>query len=170
MDDMYAGTDGSENNNIDQANADVLDEEGKTVTINDRFAYEQYLQMFCQENFEKINFFSNLSVYTDDTGKQGFYYGTNYGEIDILATDANGNFVVIELKRERAADKAVNQLGRYMQWVDENLAAKNNKQVRGILIAHTCNNSLLGSVKALRFPVTVLLYKLKIDLTEFSDK
>ncbi len=53
------------------------------------------------------------------------------GLVDILAEDAQGRFVVIELKRRQADFSAVQQLKRYMDEV-QNLK---NKKTRGILIA-----------------------------------
>lgn len=169
IDEEYGEVGSEEGATPDQPAGEPEEEDGETVTIDDRFAYEEYLQLFFKENFKKIDFRSHLSIYSDSSGKQGYYYSTEYGEIDALAVDENGDFVVIELKRARAADQSVNQLGRYLQWVEEKLAVKNNQKVRGILIAHSCNQSLLGSIRALRFPVSVFLYKLKIELTEFKE-
>ena len=76
--------------------------------------------------------------------------------------------MVIELKRDKAADKTVNQISRYVQWVEENLSSKDGKSVRGIIVAHRGNQSLLGSIKALRFSVVVKTYKLKVDLTDMA--
>lgn len=53
------------------------------------------------------------------------------GLVDILAEDAKGRLVVIELKRRQADFNAVQQLKRYMDQV-KNLK---NKETRGILIA-----------------------------------
>jgi len=147
------------------------DDEEKLATIDDRFESESNLQHFIEENFDKIDFGEKLQIYTDKSGRQGVYYPTNNGEVDILALDDVGNYVVLELKRNRAADQTVNQIGRYMQWVEKNLATKDNKGVRGIIIAHKGGKLLEGAVKALRFPVRILLYKLKIELSGLeSDK
>ena len=144
----------------------VEEEEREAATIDDRFAYEDDLQNFVTENFDKLQLGAKLSIYTDSQGRTGTYYPTEYGEIDILATDEQGNYVVLELKRDRAADQAVNQLGRYMQWVDENLASKEGKSVRGILLAHRGNRALLGSVRALRFPVEIVYYSIALSLNQ----
>jgi len=53
------------------------------------------------------------------------------GVVDILAEDAKGRLVVIELKRRQADYNAVMQLKRYMQQV-ENIKGK---ETRGLLIA-----------------------------------
>lgn len=145
-----------------------VDEENEPVTVGDRFFREEDLQYFITDNFENINFGSDLQIYTDAMGRQGLFYKTEIGEIDILATDKDGNYVVIELKRSHASDSAVGQLSRYMQWVEVNLAQKENKSVRGIIVTHKCKSSIMSSVNGLRFPVSVLQYKLKMDLTAFD--
>lgn len=44
----------------------------------------------------------------------GYEYQTNAGVIDILATDSNGNYVVIEVKTGKAGHDAVGQIQKYM--------------------------------------------------------
>ena len=53
------------------------------------------------------------------------------GGIDLYARDAQGRFVVVELKRGKAGHEAVHQLGRYVQAVREQVPGT----VRGILAA-----------------------------------
>jgi len=53
------------------------------------------------------------------------------GVIDILAEDAQGNLVVVEVKRRKADYKAVSQLYRYMKDVEK----IKGKKSRGILLA-----------------------------------
>ncbi|MCX6720337.1 MAG: endonuclease NucS [Candidatus Staskawiczbacteria bacterium] len=141
--------------------------EKESLTTGERFTYEEDLQNFIFENMGKISLGGELELYNDSDGRSGQYYNIkDVGTIDILAIDKEGNFVVIELKRNSAADAVAGQLGRYMQWVEGNLAQKMGKTVRGIIIAHSAKNSLSLSAKALRFPVSIMLYKLKIEMTE----
>jgi hypothetical protein len=53
------------------------------------------------------------------------------GVIDILAEDAEGNLVVVEVKRRKADLNAVTQLHRYMKQVEK----IKGKKTRGILLA-----------------------------------
>lgn len=149
---------------------DIEEGSGEFPTTKDRFAFEEDLQQFIGENFESLRLESGLKLFHDDTGRSGFYYPVTGvgGEIDVLAIDSDGNYVVIELKRDKAPDSAAAQLGRYMQWVEENLAKKDKKSVSGILIAYRGSKSLIDSVKALRFPVKIKYYKLRLDLSDAS--
>jgi RecB family endonuclease NucS len=58
-----------------------------------------------------------LSLYQDETGRDGIENRTDVGPIDILAVDTEGNFVVFELKLSRGPDYAMGQIARYMGWV-----------------------------------------------------
>lgn len=92
-------------------------------------AYEAEVRDFMADCIQKGHL-ESLQLYK---GRQGKEFNTNeVGRIDLLCTDQQGNFVVIELKKDRSSDKVVGQIQRYMGWVKENLAG--DKDVRGIII------------------------------------
>lgn len=62
--------------------------------------------------------------------------------IDILAVDAKGALVVIELKVSRGYDRVVGQLMRYMAWIRKH-QAEMEQQVRGVIIAREISEDLL---------------------------
>lgn len=62
------------------------------------------------------------------------------GFVDCIGKDRDGNFVVVEFKRERASRKAAEQLARYVETL-----RKGNPKVRGILVAP----SLVSDARAL---------------------
>jgi len=64
------------------------------------------------------------------TGRQ---IKTDIGRIDLLAEDAKGTRVVIELKVGEAKDSAIGQIARYMGWYTK----ADGKSARGILIAQS---------------------------------
>jgi RecB family endonuclease NucS len=60
-------------------------------------------------------------------------YSTDVGRIDILAVDAQGGLLVVELKVSRGPDAVCGQLLRYKGWVKRHLAQ--GRRLRGLIIA-----------------------------------
>jgi len=75
-------------------------------------------------------------------------YPTIIGSIDILAIDINKHYVVIELKKGKASDRAVGQLLRYMGYIEKELAK--GKVVRGMIVSESIDRKLKYAVKATR--------------------
>ena len=69
------------------------------------------------------------------------YETVDAGRLDILARDATGRYVVIELKRDLANDAAFGQLLRYMGWIRMNLADGN--EVRGYVIGNEIDDRMV---------------------------
>jgi hypothetical protein len=101
------------------------------------FAYERDLQNYLAKNLHRIE--AGLRVYEEEeiTGLE-FAAGGRY--IDILAVDAQGAYVVIELKVSRGYDRVIGQLLRYMSWVEQNM--ETTKPVRGIIVAKEITDDL----------------------------
>jgi len=83
------------------------------------FAYESDLRNFLAKNLHVLE--RGLRLYEEE-GITGVEFPAGGRFIDILATDANGAYVVIELKVSRGYDRAVGQLRRYMGWIAKNHA------------------------------------------------
>src|SRR5262249_17240118 len=102
----------------------------------------------------------------DQNGKSGVEFPVEDGRIDILATDANNHFVVIELKVGRGRNRALGQLLYYMGWVDKHLG---NGQCRGIIIAKDIPEDLVLAVQ--RVPgVSLYSYKLAVSVELVSSQ
>ncbi len=127
------------------------------------FALERYLEDFIVSNFSTV-FQGKLEILTDPVeGIIGQQYSTDVGVIDILAQDAStGDFVVIELKRGKAADKVVGQVLRYMGWVAESLCDK-NQHVSGLIICGEPDEKLDYALKMLS-NVSVKYYRVDFRL------
>ena len=74
--------------------------------------------------------------------------------IDILAVDAQGHYVVIELKVSRGYERVMGQLLRYMAWVKHNFDS--GKKLRGMIVASEVTEDL---VLAASLVPDVSLYK-----------
>lgn len=115
---------------------------------------EDLLEDFIVNNWNPEVFFgkkhSGLKILKDKNGNLiGQQYDTKVvGIIDILCKDRSNNYVVIEIKKgSDTSDKVVGQLARYMGWIKQNLAKKNN--VVGIIIAGGYDEKLRYVIKAI---------------------
>lgn len=119
----------------------VLDEEPDEDSEDYLFPLESHLRDFIAKNVETLRFNGKtLRLFVDDTGRNGIEYPTDVGQIDVLATDVDGNFVVFELKLDRGPDKALGQLLRYMGWLKSKMAG--NKKVFGVIVAKRIDEKL----------------------------
>lgn len=130
------------------------------------FVLECHLRDFLSRNLESVLINGEtLKLYQDQEGRDGVEYPTGVGPIDILAVDAEGNFVVLELKVRKGPDRAVGQALRYMGWVNKHLA--NGKQVSGVIVA--CNIDEKLKYAASMMPgISLLEYKLRFDLSQVA--
>lgn len=126
------------------------------------FHLERQLQEFIADNLESIPVNGKrLHLYSDGVSS-GREYPTSSGRrIDILAVDDDGNFVVFELKRGEAPDKAIGQIASYMGWVSLNLAHGN--AVSGVIVARSINESLREAIAVVPH-VSLFEYKLRFEL------
>ncbi len=105
-----------------------------------------------------------LSLFKDETGKNGRQYTYKDGRIDLLCVDAaTRDFVVIELKKGEAPHETLLQILRYMSWVRQHLAK--DKDVRGIILSEAADTSLIEVVKEVP-SVEIRYYRLSLDLLD----
>jgi len=71
---------------------------------------------------------------------------TAVGDIDLYAQDADGNLVVMELKRSKATQEAVHQLARYVQKVYQQTP---HQEIRGFLVAPDISNPAMKELNML---------------------
>jgi endonuclease len=116
---------------VEEIEADDADKGGS------EFAYERDLQNYLAKNLHRIE--PGLRLYEDDdiSGLE-FPVGGRY--IDILAVDAQGSYVIVELKVSRGYDRVIGQLLRYMSWVEQNM--ETSKPVRGVIVAKEITDDL----------------------------
>jgi len=72
----------------------------------------------------------NLSFIGDDLKLNRRQLDTDVGRIDLLFEDRRQNLIVVELKLNKIGREAINQLRRYMKWVEK----ETKKEVNGIMV------------------------------------
>ena len=132
------------------------------------FAYEKDLQQFLAKNLELIE--PSLHLYKDDDDDEitGLEFPAGDRFIDILATDKQKDYVIVELKVSKGYDRVVGQLLRYMAWIKQNLATEKQK-VRGVIIAREISDDLIMATSLVP-DVTLLEYQLKVTLQKVTTK
>jgi endonuclease len=130
------------------------------------FALESHLRDYLARNLTSIvDFGSPLTLYTSEDGRDGVEFQTDVGPIDILATDADENFYVFELKLGRGPDAALGQILRYMGWVNQHLAKE--RKVVGVILAADISQKLRYA--ATQVPqVRLMEYELRFSLRPVS--
>lgn len=96
----------------------------------------------------------------------GIEYQTEAGRIDILATDAQGRTVVVELKAGKAKDNALGQLLGYMGCMGEN-TVNQGRVIRGILVASDFEPRVVFAAKSLPM-IKLLRYRVSFELQEIK--
>jgi len=135
----------TDDEDLDDVAGDIDEDNGRGAGARARtadsteFLLERDLQLFLAKHLDRIE--PGLKLY-DDEGVVGLEFEAGGGRrIDILATDATGGLVVIELKVSKGYDRVVGQLLRYVNWVKLNLADK-GQRVRGIIICRSMTDDL----------------------------
>jgi hypothetical protein len=127
------------------------------------FAYEHDLRDYLARNLRLIN--PSLTLYQDE-GINGVEFPVGGRFIDILALDADRNFVVIELKVSRGYDRVVGQLLRYMGWIEQHQADA-GQSVKGVIVAKSISEDLRLACRRVR-DVSLFEYELAVTLRPVS--
>jgi len=99
------------------------------------FALEMHLEDFLVQNWQQTELGKKYDIFEEDGELVGQQYPSDTGLIDILAISKNKKeLLVVELKKGRISDVVIGQIQRYMGYVKEELAEK-NQTVRGVIIA-----------------------------------
>lgn len=141
---------------------EIVNDEDEEESSSFLFPIEANLRDFLILNLQTIKN-SKLKLFVDENGRDGKEYPTGVGPIDILTTDEEGNFIIIELKLSRGPDKALGQLLRYMGWVKKNLAKE--KKVKGIIVANKMDEKIKYAVMVTT-DVTLYEYEMTFELSK----
>lgn len=107
----------------------------ETIEDPSIFALEKHLEDFLVQNWHHTELGRYYDIYEEDGEKVGQQYPSDTGPIDILAISKDKKeILVVELKKGRVSDIVVGQVQRYMGYVKDELAEK-NQTVKGAIIA-----------------------------------
>ena len=141
--DIVAETDGAPEMDPDQPTAS-----------QSSFLFEKHLEDFLVKNWRNLPIGNQYDIYEENGEQVGQQFRTGTGPIDILGLNKDkSDFLVLELKRDRASDVVVGQTLRYMGWVQEHLCSP-AQSVNGCIIAHAKDERLqyaLNQVPNIRF-------------------
>lgn len=106
----------------------------ESVESPSEFALEKHLEDFLVKNWKQTELGKHYDIYEEEGEIVGQQYPSDTGPIDILAISKDKKMIlVVELKRGRVSDNVVGQIQRYMGYVQEELAEK-NQTVKGVII------------------------------------
>ncbi|RAP42787.1 hypothetical protein BYZ73_03745 [Rhodovulum viride] len=116
---------------------DLSEANAQTASARDLcFRYEQDLQTALVSCVEQIE----PGLHLFENGKE---YAVPSGRIDVLAVDARGNRVVIELKATTAGHDVLGQIAAYMADIEDETGAR----PRGVLIAPDFDPKLIRAAR-----------------------
>jgi hypothetical protein len=141
-----------------------VEEEEEVVTEENEFAYENDLRNYLVKNLSVIE--KGLRIYEAQDGTTGeeFVVPGTSRRIDILATDNQNNFVVVELKVSRGHEKVVGQILYYQSMVKTHF--KQDK-VRAIIIAREITPELKAATLFLQ-EIELFEYQLSLTLNRIK--
>lgn len=125
------------------------------------FLLEKDLQRYLAENLECVE--PGLKLYEED-GIRGFEFEAGGRRIDILAVDARGALVVLELKVSKGYDRVVGQLLRYVNWVRVEMAEP-GQRVRGVIVCRSISEDLRLACAGMA-DIELMEYKLSVMVTK----
>jgi len=108
---------------------------------------EREIQQFYARNLSTIE--AGLTLH-QSPGVSGTEYLCGTRRIDILARDAQKNWVVIELKADKGHERVLGQIALYVEWIKQNVASP-GESVRGIILAQRISTELRLAAKGIPY-------------------
>lgn len=102
----------------------------ENISQGNGYISDVHLREYFSKNLDLIE--SNLELYVDIYGNDGVGFPTDFGEIDILAVDKNGAFVVMNIDAGRVDDDAIGKILKFRNWIKRHIAS--GKMVRCYLV------------------------------------
>ncbi len=112
------------------------------------FYLEKQLEDFIIHNWASTELGQKYDLIMEEGQVKSQQFKTAVGPIDILVREkSTGDYVVIELKKDKTSDYTVGQIARYMGWLEEKYP---ESKVRGIIIAQEFDRKLRYALKGSR--------------------
>jgi hypothetical protein len=109
-----------------------------------------------------------LGVFRDDDGTPaGAEYATGVGDIDLLATDAQGNLVVVMISEKGQGEELVGEVLQRVGWIRKHLG-KDGKKVRGIVLCEEPPESLSYAAAAVSDTITFKTYRVALTFEDLD--
>ena len=145
----------------------AVEETALTVEASEqRFRLERHLHDFLVTNWEQTELGREWTIYSEPGDElAGYEYPTGVGRIDILARhQERPAWLVVELKRDRAADQTLGQVLRYIGWIKRHLAAP-DEEVYGLIIAADVEKNLLYGLEGVNDRrISLMRYRVEFHL------
>ena len=106
---------------------------------------------------------AGLEVYSEDGEAVGAGYLTEVGEIDLLARDSAGGWVIVAIAEPDRGKEIVGDLLQRMGWVRRHLG-ESGEEVRGIVLLDSLPDDLGYAAAAVSDTVEFRLYQMALTL------
>lgn len=107
-----------------------------------------------------------LCVYREGGKAVGAGYSSPVGEIDLLATDAAGDIVVVTVMEKNRGDELLADVLKRLGWARKHLAEAEGKKVRGIVLCAEVPEDLSYTAAAVADTVAFKTYRLALSFDD----
>ena len=152
-----------------EGTGEILELAGQTESdvlgANQHFGLQRHLHQFLRDNWNGIELFKeDREIYREPGDEEaGYEYPCDVGRIDLLVKHKReARWLVIELKRGQSTDQTIGQLSRYIGWVKQHLASK-DETVQGMIISRDVDRALQYALHAVP-NIDVQLYEVEFRL------
>ena len=109
-----------------------------------------------------------LGIFRNDDGTPaGAEYATGVGDIDLLATDAQGNLVVVMISEKGQGEELVGEVLQRVGWIRKHLG-EDGKKVRGIVLCEEPPESLSYAAAAVSDTITFKTYRVALTFEDLD--
>jgi hypothetical protein len=109
---------------------------------------------------------SHIQELETDLKLIGRQYSTISGPIDLLAKDKNNNYVIIELKKGRTADKVVGQVLRYVGSLAKALTSI--RKIRAIIVGKKVTKNLLLAIEGVKIDCRLYEFDYRVKFNRIA--